>query len=32
LELRVCADAYRDQVCGDGPNKDPNACARCGGK
>jgi hypothetical protein len=31
LELTRCSQALRDAVCGDGPNKNPDECKKCGG-
>jgi hypothetical protein len=32
FELRACSAAYKDKVCGDGPDKDDAECERCGGR
>jgi hypothetical protein len=31
LELTGCSEAWRAEVCGDGPNRNRNACKKCGG-
>lgn len=32
LELKSCSDAWKQEVCGNGPNRDWKKCQECGGK
>jgi hypothetical protein len=32
LDLKGCSDAWRAEVCGDGPNQNPVKCKECGGR
>ncbi len=31
LELKQCSDAWKQEVCGDGPHRNRAECEKCGG-